>query len=246
MLFTKGAVWRLYKQHGPECRVTDTSRKLLGMDGSIGNFHSVRAKIGREMSKRPRDRGTAETKRNIEAWENEVLFRGEDTSDPKPIDDESSSPVVMGRPRATLSQTPHKKTVKSILQPKIDELMSFAAMQGIEYEEVLHLLEEPKPKKKKKAVFAAEIDIEDAVSFYFSQEHSSRSWTELRLFLSKYEVYLPARNQIDTEKKKILPPIKFSEIKSEVNYSDLVTDTVHGESYCSTAFVKLLVSWLTS
>ena len=60
--------------------MTDTSRKLLGMDSSIGNFHSVRAKIGREMSKRPRDRGTAETKRNIEACENEVLFRGEDTS----------------------------------------------------------------------------------------------------------------------------------------------------------------------
>ena len=72
--------------------------------------------------------------------------------------------------------------------PKIDKLLEFATHQGVTQEEVIELLEEKKSKKKKG--YVAEVPIDEAVAFYFNQEHSTRSWTELRLFLGKYGVWL--------------------------------------------------------
>ena len=67
------------------------------------------------------------------------------------------------------------------------------------------------------------IPSDDAVGFFFNEEHSSRSWTELRLFYLKYRVVLPTRNVVDEEKRKLLPPITVEEIKTSVE------DTVKGK-----------------
>ena len=68
----------------------------------------------------------------------------------------------------------------------------------------------------------------DATPFYFNEGYSSRSWTELRLFLLKYNVNIPTRNEIDAEKKTIHPDITYHEIKSFVDYHELIEDTVQG------------------
>ena len=44
---------------------------------------------------------------------------------------------------------PSKRTVHSIMQPKIDELLGFAEEQGVSYDEVLDLLKEKKNKKQR-------------------------------------------------------------------------------------------------
>ncbi|CAL4216742.1 unnamed protein product, partial [Meganyctiphanes norvegica] len=67
-----------------------------------------------------------------------------------------------------------------------------------------------------------------ATSFFFNEGFSSRSWTELRLFLKQFGVELPTRNTIDEEKKKLHPNIAVQEIKSCVQYKDLVEDTLKG------------------
>ena len=67
------------------------------------------------------------------------------------------------------------------------------------------------------------------MSFYFNQEHSSRSWSELRLFLEEYDVRLPTRNEVDCMKKEMLPGgITCNEVKSDVNFDDLVSNTARG------------------
>ena len=61
---------------------------------------------------------------------------------------------------------------------------------------------------------------------FFLQDFSTRSWTELRLFFKKYDIILPTRNAIDEEKKKFHPPITVEEIKSSVQYGELIQNTV--------------------
>ena len=60
--------------------------------------------------------------------------------------------------------------------------------------------------------------------------YSNRSYTELRLFLKEFNVQLPTRNNLDVEKSKLHPTITVEQIKSSVNYQELVEDTVKGES----------------
>ncbi|CAL4224806.1 unnamed protein product, partial [Meganyctiphanes norvegica] len=82
-----------------------------------------------------------------------------------------------------------------------------------------------KYKKQKPEII---IPTEDATAFYFNEKYSTRSWTELRLFLLKFNVKLPKRNDIDIEKKNLHPTIISQEIKSFVHYPDLIDDTVQG------------------
>ena len=69
---------------------------------------------------------------------------------------------------------------------------------------------------------------QDATAFYFNNSFSTRSWTELRLFLLKFDVNLPPRNLIDNNKHELHPKVISHEIKCSVPYIDLVKDTVSG------------------
>ena len=111
------------------------------------------------------------------------------------------------------------------MKPKIDNLIEFAEEQGVSYEDVLDLLAERSSKKKKNVI---QIPTDAATSFFFNEGFSARSWTELRLFLKQFNVELPTRNTIDTEKTKLHPKITSHEIKSFVHYKDLIEDTVKG------------------
>ena len=155
----------------------------------------------------------------IVQWEKQVLFEGAEleaeleVEEAAPVEEAvfegESEPLAhggcrnrAGRSKLRLSDKPGKRTAHSILQPKIDELLEFATDQGVTYEEVIELLEEKRRKKKKGPVYVAEVPINEAVAFYFNQEHSTRSWTELRLFLGQYGLKLPTRNDINRKKKK--------------------------------------------
>ena len=112
------------------------------------------------------------------------------------------------------------------MQPKIDELMEFAAEQGVSMDEVMELMAQRYQKKAR--TVKVEIPVKESLGFFFNSTHSSHSWTELRLFLLKFGVELPTRNIIDQHKKALHPPILVQEIKSSVQYSDLVDNTVKG------------------
>ena len=103
----------------------------------------------------------------------------------------SETPAVLSRLKSRLSDLPKKRTVNQIMQPKIDELMQFAAEQGFLIEDVMELMGQRCQKKAKTT--KVEIPIKDSLGF-FNSTHSSRSWTELRLFLLKFGVELPTRH----------------------------------------------------
>ena len=134
---------------------------------------------------------------------------------------------VGGRPRSRLSDQPTRKTVCHILQPKIDELVAFADEQGVSIEQLLEMLKSHTGNKHvKRSRTENVIPTDDAAAFFFLQDFSTRSWTELRLFFKKYDIILPTRNAIDEEKKKFHPPITVEEIKSSVQYGELIQNTV--------------------
>ena len=130
-------------------------------------------------------------------------------------------------PKLKLSDNPGERTARNIKKPIVDELLDKAEQQGISYEELLEVLAIRcnKYKKQKPEII---IPTEDATAFYFNEKYSTRSWTELCLFLLKFNVKLPKRNDIDIEKKNLHPTIISQEIKSFVHYPDLIDDTVQG------------------
>jgi hypothetical protein len=130
-------------------------------------------------------------------------------------------PGRVGRPKARLSDQPKKRTVMQIMLPKIEELVDLAKDQGVSFDEIIELLSVVSGRKRQKST--VQIPLDESMAFFFNETHSSRSWTELRLFMLKYGVELPSRNQID-EKKKLLHP----QIKSSVKYKDLIENTVQG------------------
>ena len=130
-----------------------------------------------------------------------------------------------GHPKSTLADNPVRRTVRQIMKPKIDDLIEFAEEQGVAFEDVVELLEQRCSKRKLNTVY---IPNDAATSFFFNEGFSSRSWTELRLFLKPFNIELPTRNNIDLAKKKLHLKITTHEIKSFVQYKDLIEDTVKG------------------
>ena len=52
-----------------------------------------------------------------------------------------------GRPKMRLSERPGKRTIQAIMKPRMDELVQFADDQGIDYDEVIELMEEEETEK---------------------------------------------------------------------------------------------------
>ena len=223
-MLSYGKVWDIYMESNRN--MATTASKLLEIHGPcLGSLESLKSKIRRILAKRPHKIEMRET------WREQLLFADEAVpiEDFKPATtglDHGGCREGSGRVKMRLSDGPSKRTVHSIMQPKIDELLGFAEEQGISYDEVLDLLKEKKNKKQRSVT---EIPVNDAVAFFFNQEHSARSWTELRLFLANFDVRLPTRNEIDSCKKEMLPDgIKCSEIKSDISLDNLVDNTVKG------------------
>ena len=119
-----------------------------------------------------------------------------------------------------------RRTVNQIiLQPKIDELMQFAAEQWVSIKGMELICQKC---QKMARTIEVVIPIEDSLGIFFNSIHSSRSLTELRLFLLRFWVELPTRNIIDQHKKSMHPPILVQEIKNSVQYTDLICNTVKG------------------
>ena len=121
-----------------------------------------------------------------------------------------------------------KKTQRQKLQPLIDSVSKFAQDEGLTFKQVVDRLNDEVHENKKKSKNTISIPIEEVTPFYFNGGFSTRSWTELRLFLIKFGVEIPPRNKIDIEKKTLSPQIITQEIKSCVTYPDLIHDTVSG------------------
>ena len=130
------------------------------------------------------------------------------------------------RPAKTLGDNPHKRTQRNILDKPITDLINFAEEQGVSLEHLLELITARVQSKKQKAKVI--IPEDEAVAFYFNEGFSSRSWTELRVFLLQFDVELPTRNMIDSKKQNLAPTMISHEIKCSVTYPDLIKDTVDG------------------
>ena len=132
-----------------------------------------------------------------------------------------------GRPSKRLCDSPGRTTTATILEEPIKYLTEFSEKQGVSFDDVLTALLSTRPKKQKSNV-KVNIPEQDATAFYFNNSFSTRSWTELRLFLLKFDVNLPPRNLIDNNKHELHPKVISHEIKCSVPYIDLVKDTVSG------------------
>ena len=228
MKITNSQVYDIYKIMG--CNYASMARQLTETYGNfLGDIESIKAKARRAFQKRPHKKNL------LSLWNQKVMFEeAVAVEEVKPAAVGETHPLdhggirnKAGRPKMRLSERPGKRTIQAIMKPRMDELVQFADDQGIDYDEVIELLEDRKKKKQKRCL--VEIPVEDAVALYFNQEHSSRSWTELRLFLEEYDVRLPTRNEVDCMKKEMLPGgITCNEVKSDVNFDDLVSNTARG------------------
>ena len=68
--------------------------------------------------------------------------------------------------------------------------------------------------------------MDEATASYFNQDYITRGLTEVRLFMPRFGVSLPTRNQIDVEKQKFHPDIQSHENKCSSEYTDTVSPTV--------------------
>ena len=72
-----------------------------------------------------------------------------------------------------------------------------------------------------------DIPVNAAIAFYFNQGHSSRFWTELRLFLKQFDFdnCYPQGILFMMRTKKNISRKIVKKIKSSVKYQDLIEDT---------------------
>ena len=192
---------------------------IIKFGEEIGSINTVKANINRMKNGKPRK---SQMSPESIYWSNTVFYQVEEPEYDSEMEIETKGP---GQPKSRLVDNPVSKTVRKIMKPKIDELIKFADSQGVKYEDVIKLLEQRYKKTKPNSVH---IPTDSATSFFFNEGFSSRSWTELRLFLKQFGVELPTRNTIDEEKKTLHPNIAVQEIKSCVQYKDLVEDTLKG------------------
>ena len=87
-----------------------------------------------------------------------------------------------GRPSKRLCDSPGRTTTATILEEPIKYLTEFSEKQGVSFDDVLTALLSTRPKKQKSNV-KVNIPEQDATAFYFNNSFSTRSWTELHLFL---------------------------------------------------------------
>ena len=141
---------------------------------------------------------------------------------------EGDAPVLgnRGRPQKRLSDNPSRNTKVKLMEEPINYVLNFAEEQGVPLEDVITLLNERFVSKKKKE--PRQIPVEEACAYFLNGGYSTRSWTELRQFLLKFDIELPTRNDIDTHKVRYQPPILSQEIKCSVDYPSLVKDTTCG------------------
>lgn len=211
--------------------IPDLARELIKQFGKdIGSVGQLKAKFYRIKASMPH-KGKDSIK--YREWSNTLFYNekqpdyDEDLQSESEDQGENNNHACRGRPKLRLCDKPAKRTKKEILRPKINELVQFAEDQGVDLEDLIDLINE-KCKKNYKKTTVIQIPSDAATAFYFNQGFSSRSWTELRLFIKKYGVELPPRNEIDVMKKELHPQIKVEEIKSSVRYSELIENTVKG------------------
>ena len=66
------------------------------------------------------------------------------------------------------------------------------------------------------------------MGFLFIHKYTERGWTELRLWLKKFGVDLPTRNEIDSEKKKLAIPLTKNVLKASADFQDVLKNTASG------------------
>lgn len=173
-------------------------------------------------------------------WFSSIFFSLYDERDQDPHDEQNQDPQIeagpcgdsstsgRGRPAKRLSDNPSRSTTERIMAKPVDYLVNFAKEQGIPLDDVIDILNERCPNKKRKNSSKIVIPPDEACAYFLNGGFSSRSWTDLRLFLLKFNVELPTRNTIDTNKSDYLPQVISHEIKCSVSYPELIQDTVLG------------------
>lgn len=187
------------------------------------NKDHFKTKVRRLLEKKPKKSKDSDI---YQGWLSTSFFEIPELQPLNASGDAASNPN--GRPSKRLRDSPHKKTVDSLLEQTISDLTTYAEEQGVTVDHLLELIASRVSPKKTKVQTHVIIPEDEAVAFYFNEGYSSRSWTELRVFLSHFGVELPTRNTIDNKKKNLGPPILSQEIKCSVTYPDLIQDTVEG------------------
>ena len=173
---------------------------LLDTFPAVGNIQSMQRRIERMKKSKPKK---AKTSREYQDWLESpfISFCTSSFAGGSAENIFSTTPEVSkskGRPGKRLSESPCADTIKNTMAPEIDRLKTFAEQQGVAFEHVINLLT---PEHSKKPNVKCTIPKNEALALFFNAGFSSRGWTELRLFLLRFGVELPTRNEIDNEKK---------------------------------------------
>ena len=85
-------------------------------------------------------------------------------------------PKLAHRPEEKLSSVKDKRSINKKLAPVMSFLQDFCNNEGVTLKNLIQLInEEGEPVKNKKQKTSIDIPVEEATSFFFNQQFSSRS-----------------------------------------------------------------------
>ena len=175
----------------------------------------------------------------IESWEKEVFVQTKAVVENQqlpptgPVECGMSSQIKTekrGRPKKRLSDDPGDKTSHKILDNLLDNLACFAKEHNVTTGALLRaLMERWAQHSSEEEVSVNKSDMTDlqAVSLIYNINLSLNQYQELRLELLKHGFKLPVRNEVDTEKKTLLPlSITSAEVKTSCDIEEVISQTV--------------------
>ena len=189
----------------------------------LGNHKSIKLKFLRLVESKP---GNKSSQLTIEKWEGTEFFNTEKTT-PNPIPDDEK-PKKKGRPSVTLADQPCSKIERNILKEMVSTLENFAADQGISNEDALQMTIEAcrHTWKTPPDTVKCTIPVVDATALVFNVNLSTNQYQMIRTICLEHGVVFPPRNSIDQCKKLYHPEIFSTQLKSSVNPTSLLDETV--------------------
>ena len=166
-----------------------------------------------------------------EKWGRNIFLNcgdGEKLKDP-----ETDAPIKLtpkkGRPKSLLCSNPCERTRKKILSEQVERIETFASDHGLTNEDALEEVIRACTKKWNTTLQQnQDISKIEACGLILNLNLSTRKYTELRLFLNQKNIRLPPRNEIDDFKHSLHPQISSLELKSSVDFEDLIIETFRG------------------
>ena len=224
-------LYQEYSKHlpnnAPKSEKADAAAsKLIAERFPSFNHKSMKIKFVRLADQKPTSKTTQVT---IAKWEQSPFVTTVEpptSTLPPPPDDEKPK---KGRPSLTLGDKPCLKVERNTLKVMVQAVEKFATEQNITKEEALQKTVDAcyrtwnttvsRPAKSSMPVF-------DATAMMFNVNLSTQQYQMIRTLCLEHGIVLPPRNDVDNCKKKYHPEITSTQLKSSVEPTALLDETV--------------------